>query len=85
MGRKGKTTIFGTTTSNLYSKLIEKYIEEKGDILRLKQISPSKAKVVELAILKFLEIQGVLEPYLKEFGLTDSEVKSIKEHLKVVL
>lgn len=85
MGREGTKTILGTSVKGLVLKLLDKYIEEKRDVLQLKQISPSRAKVAELIVLKFLENQDVLEPFLKELGYSDSAIKSIKEYLKAAL
>jgi len=84
MGRKGKSTVQGTSVNSFINKLIDKYIEQNKRLFRLKQIKLSRAKVVEVAFLAYLDGKGVLEQYLKELDYSDGEVKSIKEHLKSV-
>ena len=81
MPRQGTKSI---SVPELYAKLIDLFIETRRNELILKNIKPSRPGVVEIAVLKFLEIQGVLEPLLKELGVEDSAIKSIKERLKVV-
>jgi len=84
MPRRGKTTVKGTTVNDLYTKLVEKYIELKKQEFKLRQIRLSRAKVYELSLLKFLEIQGILEPFLKELDYSDSAIRNIKDNLKLV-
>lgn len=84
MPRKGKTTIKGTSVNDIYSKLVEKFIVEKKEEFKLRHIRLSKAKVFEIALLKFLEMQGVLEPFLKELGYSDSAIRNIKGSLTLV-
>jgi len=81
MPREG---IKSTSIPDLYVKLIDKLLEEKKNEFILKNIRLSRAAIIEIALLKFLEIQGVLERYLKELGLEDSAIEGIKERLKVV-
>jgi len=64
--------------------LVQKFIELKKEEFKLRHIRLSRAKVYELSLLKFLEMQGVLEPFLKEFGYSDSAIRNIKDSLKLV-
>ena len=84
MPRKGKVTVKGTSLDKLFDDLIHLFIEEKKREFAMRHIKLSKAKVMEISVQKFLEIQGVLEPYLKKLGFSDSEIRNIKDTLKLV-
>ena len=77
-------TVKGTSLDKLYDDLINLFIEEKKREFAMRHMRLSKAKVMEIALQKFLELQGRLEPYLKKLGFSDSEIRNIKDTLKLV-
>jgi len=61
---------------------MDKFVEEKQKDFAF--IRLSRAKVAELAVLKFLESRGELDRFLTDLGVADSEAESIKRYLKAV-
>ena len=70
MPREGKVTFKGTTVPDLIIRLMDKFVEEKQKDFAF--IRLSRAKVAELAVLKFLESRGELDKFLTDLGVSDS-------------
>lgn len=82
--RKGedKLTIAGTSMSKIIGELLDKFKEEKQK--DFPTIKLSRPKIVEIAVYKLLDDQGVLVPWLEAKGYSDSQVKNIKQYLLMV-
>ena len=82
VGKPGSKTVAGTSVSDIYSKILEAYLnqEQKKAVLYGKR--SSKAQVVEDAILVLLSQKGVLEQVLQSVGVPDEEVQRTKQRLK---
>ena len=63
--------------------LMDKYVKEQGRDFALLRLS--RAKLIEIAVLRFLDQKGVLEKYLSELGYEDSQIKRIKQYLQAAV
>jgi hypothetical protein len=82
LGKPGSKTIAGTSVDEIYSKILEAYLEQEQKKAVLYGKRSSKAQVVEDAILVLLYQKGVLEQVLKAVGVPDEEVQRTKQRLK---
>ena len=60
--------------------MITKYLESQPRHLVWGKLS--KAQFIELAVLKVLDEQGKLQPYLQEFGVDNAEIENIRLYLQ---
>jgi len=83
MGKKGSTTISGTSVDDIYSKILTAYIEQEQKKIVLSGKRKSKAQTIEDAILLLLERRGVFEKVLTECGVPIEEIERTKQRLKI--
>jgi hypothetical protein len=82
LGKKGNKTIAGTSIDEIYTKILNAYLEQEQRKAVLYVKRKSKAQIVEDAILILLAQKGVLEQVLKSVGVPDEEVQRTVSRLK---
>lgn len=83
MGKPGSKTVAGTSVSDIYSKILDSYLDQEQQKAVLYGKRTSKAQIVEDAILVLLAQKGVLEQVLRSVDVPNEEIQRTVQRLKV--